>query len=285
MNSFDLRPLRLGEILDRTFTLYRTRFVLFIGLLAIPRLISLAFGLAQIWLAHGFVTIDRYGRTQVVPQTGSGVLLSLLGVAVGIVVYSLAQGSTVHAVSELYLGRGASIAASLKRAWGNLGSLFGVVVLNGMAAVVGLVCLVIPGIYIACRLLVCVPAAMIERRGPRESLSRSWDLTRGYAGRPFVLYLLYFVLFFAIGLVAEVPISLMAQRANGDPQILRESMALNLIVNTVLSVLIEPILLIGASVFYFDLRVRKEAFDLQFMMDPSSEHLARGGQSVPSILS
>ena len=32
-----------------------------------------------------------------------------------------------------------------------------------------------------------------------------------------------------------------------------------------------PFLLIASAVFYFDLRVRKEAFDLQFMMDPESE--------------
>ena len=30
MNNLDLRPLSVGEILDRTFTLYRNYFVLFI---------------------------------------------------------------------------------------------------------------------------------------------------------------------------------------------------------------------------------------------------------------
>jgi hypothetical protein len=43
---------------------------------------------------------------------------------------------------------------------------------------------------------------------------------------------------------------------------------------TIASTLTTPFLLIATSVFYFDLRVRKEAFDLQFMMDPNSERVA-----------
>ena len=50
MSSFDLRPLSLGEILDRTFTLYRGYFWLFIGISAIPRVLVLILGLAQIFV-------------------------------------------------------------------------------------------------------------------------------------------------------------------------------------------------------------------------------------------
>jgi hypothetical protein len=54
---------------------------------------------------------------------------------------------------------------------------------------------------------------------------------------------------------------------------------------TIGSVLVTPILLIATSVFYFDLRVRKEGFDLQFMLDPTSERVTRSQGSMPSILS
>jgi hypothetical protein len=47
MPELDLRPLSLGEILDRTFTLYRRNFLLFTGIIAIPQLMVLAFNLAQ----------------------------------------------------------------------------------------------------------------------------------------------------------------------------------------------------------------------------------------------
>ena len=43
--SLDLRPLTLGELLDRSFSLYRRHFWLFVGIMALPSLLGLAFGL------------------------------------------------------------------------------------------------------------------------------------------------------------------------------------------------------------------------------------------------
>jgi hypothetical protein len=76
---------------------------------------------------------------------------------------------------------------SVRRVSEELGSLLGLIILNGIVILAGFICLIIPGIYLACRLLVCVPAALIERRGPRDSLSRSFRLTIDSAGRAFVI--------------------------------------------------------------------------------------------------
>jgi hypothetical protein len=40
--------------------------------------------------------------------------------------------------------------------------------------------------------------------------------------------------------------------------------------NFIATVLVTPVFTIAASIFYFDLRVRKEAFDLQLMMNPQA---------------
>ena len=40
MAALDLRPLSLGELLDRTFFLYRRHFLLFVGIAAMPQLIK-----------------------------------------------------------------------------------------------------------------------------------------------------------------------------------------------------------------------------------------------------
>jgi hypothetical protein len=45
-----------------------------------------------------------------------------------------------------------------------------------------------------------------------------------------------------------------------------------------------PFLLIATAVFYYDLRVRKEAFDLQLMMHPSG-NVPSGSAGAPSMLS
>jgi hypothetical protein len=49
-------------------------------------------------------------------------------------------------------------------------------------------------------------------------------------------------------------------------------------------VFVGPFLLIATAVFYYDLRVRKEAFDLQLMMHPSG-NVPSGSAGAPSMLS
>ena len=52
MNS-QLRPLSLGELLDRTFQLYRQQFMLFVGIVALPQLVLLTANLSGL-LAGAF---------------------------------------------------------------------------------------------------------------------------------------------------------------------------------------------------------------------------------------
>ena len=274
MTGLDLRPLSLGEILDRTFSLYKRHFLLFVGIAAIPNVINLA---AALMLGQNPNSIG-------VRSAALTIVFGLVMAILGLIVYIFAQGGTILALTDLYLGRTTSIANSLKRIWPELGSLFGVIFLNGLVTLAAALLLVIPGIYVGCRLLVCMPAAVVERRTPRDSLSRSWNLTRDYAGRAFLIFLIFTVLSVGIGELVDLPFTRAISIAK-TPEVLRFWSALLQIVNSVVNIFISPILLIATSLFYFDLRVRKEAFDLQFMMDPTSEHLAGPGSgSVPSIL-
>lgn len=164
--------------------------------------------------------------------------------------------------------------------------MFAVGLLNGLAVLAGMLLLIIPGFYILCRLLVSVPAALIEQRSAQDSLSRSWHLTKDNAGRSFVLILLFFILSIAAGMLVGVPFGVAVITYKNNPGMLQTFTALTQVSNAVLSIIITPILLIATALFYFDLRVRKEAFDLQFMMDPTSERITPPGTgTVPSILS
>jgi len=269
MTGLELRPLSLGEILDRTFSLYRRYFLLFLGISGIPRIAVLALQLGQSVMAPSVVL--------------NGILLLLVLIA-ALASYLFSQGGTILAVSQLYLGRPTSITASLQRVWGELGALFGVIMLNGLAITGALILLVIPGIYVACRLLVCVPAALIEQRGPRESLSRSFDLTRDNAGRAFVILIFSLVLTYGAQLLIALPFGIGAATSAKDPTMLRFWVAMTQVGSNVATALVSPVLLIATSIFYYDLRVRREAFDLQIMMNPDSQSAPRQS-SLPSILS
>ena len=289
MAEWELRPLSLGEILDRTFSLYRRHFFLFVGIIAIPQLLILALNLAQVL----FVQRPNNPLSQTAPHVqrapssglmGFGVVGLLIGLVVYMVAYLFAQGGTIYAVSDLYLGRPTTVGASLRRMWGQLLNLLGVIILNGFVIAIGLILLIIPGIYLACRLLICVPAALLEDLGARESLERSFALTKDYAGRAFVISFLYAMILYAAIFLFALPFGILLFLFAKDPGMLRVSLALFQMGNFLANILVTPFLLIATSVFYYDLRVRKEAFDLQLMMDPSG-NVPAGGAHVPSMLS
>lgn len=286
MANLDLRPLSLGEILDRTFSLYRRHFLLFLGITALPQLLVLAVNLVQSLRMEIPATRTPPPVEQL--QSGGLVAFSFVGFFVGLIVYLVAylfaQGGTVFAVSELYLGHQTSIGASLSRMRGQLGSLFGVILLNGLAVMVATIFLIIPGIYLACRLITCIPAALLEDLGPRASLERSFGLTKDNAGRSFVIFLLYFIMLYAAILLFMFPFLFMAGLSAKEPGMMRLWLSLSQVGNSVAAILVSPFLTIATAVFYYDLRVRKEAFDLQVMMNPSGT-IPSGTAGAPTMLS
>jgi hypothetical protein len=289
MPDIDLRPLSLGEMLDRTFSLYRRHFLLFVGITALPNLLILAFGLTEAMMLKTPVanTARVAGRVQAPPASGL-IALGVVGIFVAVIVYVVAylfaQGGTVYAVSEIYLGRTTSIRASLGRMRGQLGSLLGVSILSGLAAMAGFILLVIPGIYVICRLITAVPAALLEDLGPRAALERSFKLTEDNAGKAFVIYLLYFVLQYAATLLFVFPFTIATALSAKSPAMMQTWFALSQVGSFVATVLVGPVFTISAAVFYYDLRVRKEAFDLQVMMN-SSGIPSPGFAGVPTVLS
>jgi membrane-anchored glycerophosphoryl diester phosphodiesterase (GDPDase) len=279
MNGLDLRPLSLGDILDRTFSLYRRHFLLFIGIAGIPQLLVLAFSLGQ--------TLFSWSTTDILTGTrsvGIGVLVLIVYLVVAIFAYLFSQGGTMLAISELYLGRTTTIAESLRNVSGDIWSLFGLAILSGLAIVGGLILLIVPGIYVACRLLVGLPAALIEKRSPSQALSRSFSLTKDFAGRAFVILVLSVVLAYAATLLLTMPAAIALAARVGGSGMIRFWTAATQVGSAVGSVLITPIMRIATAVFYFDLRVRKEGFDLQFMMDPDAAQRVPRSSDIPSIL-
>jgi hypothetical protein len=275
MTGLELRPLSLGEVLDRTFSLYRRHFLVFIGISGIPQLIVLAFNLTQLFAARS----ARLGGLSI----SFNLVLTLLSLLANVFAYLFSQGGTLLAVSDLYLGRSASIGGALRKVTGELAPLFGVIMLNGLAIGGAAILFVIPGIYVACRLLICVPSALIEGRGPRDSLHRSWDLTRDNAGRAFVILLLSIVITLAAQTIFTLPLSISLAASIRNPSLLLFWTAMIQVGSNVAAALVRPILLIATSIFYYDLRVRKEAFDIQFMMNPESQR-APNASGLPSII-
>jgi hypothetical protein len=256
----DLRPLSLGDLLDRVFVLYRTHFWLFIGIIALPQVIALLSGLAFGALAVGMGANQGPGAGMTLAVVGAGVfgLLYLMG-------FAASQAATVYAVSDIYLGRPGSWRAAYNRVGPKIGRMIWIFILTGLCVAGGFFLLIIPGIIILCRTWVGIPAALLEDLRGLPALRRSFALTKGDAGRIFVVLLLMFLLAIVAQSVLQFPFQLAATMLKGKPGELMWSTLANF-GNGVATILVGPLSLIASAVMYYDLRVRKEAFDLQAML-------------------
>src|SRR5277367_3315847 len=142
METVELRPLSLGELLDRTFTLYRRHFWLFVGIMAVPSSFAIPINVFFISLQGSLAP----SATPSPPQ----ILTAIAGVFVFVIIfwmaYALAMGAAAYAVSQAYLGQSATVRGSYRKVsekfWRLVGMtanlllrIFGIMLL--VAAVVG----------------------------------------------------------------------------------------------------------------------------------------------------
>ncbi|MGH7526014.1 MAG: glycerophosphoryl diester phosphodiesterase membrane domain-containing protein [Gemmatimonadales bacterium] len=246
-----LRPLSVGEILDVSFTLYRRHFapLALVALVCsgVPLLISLF--------------LESSGGILVNP------LLALVYYLVFVVLGALATAATVHIVSESYLGRPLGARDALVRATPLLWRLIVCSLLVAIVVGIGFILLLIPGIILACGLILAFPALVLEPGStPVAALARSWALTRGSRWRIFGLLLTLLVLlyipFIAIGGIAAVLLP-RTDFTSGGYQL--AAGVVTVAVAGIVQVFIYPLFYCVLTVAYYDLRVRKEGFDLEVL--------------------
>jgi hypothetical protein len=266
MAKIDLRPMTLGEVLDRTFSLYKGNFWLFAGIVAIPYLLIVVFSvfyssvLISVVPAAGTAAGTPGAIGQLLEATVAGGALFTL---VYVFVFAAAQAATVVAVSELYLGRPVSLRESYARVGKRIPTVLVVMLLVFLMVGVGTVLFIVPGILLLCRTAVAVPAATLEETGVGQSISRSMRLTKGHSAEIFAVYVLAFFLALVCSLVFHAPIL----AAMGSP-LAPHAVPFGLrvadgLASWVSGVIVAPIGTIAFSLIYYNLRIRKEAFDLE----------------------
>lgn len=271
MANLDLRPISLGEILDRTFSLYRGNFLLFVGIAAVPQALVLVFNLAETLLIA--VPVNPL-KPQAAPMSFDPRIVvgyiagGLLGLFVFCVAYVYSYGAAVNAVSDIYLGQHATIIGSFGKMRGHAGNLFGVIILNFLAVFAGFFVFIVGAFYVMCRVTVSVPATILEDKGPSESLARSWDLTQDNVGRALGIIAIYKAINIALVGLFTVPFTALLFWAayQKSLEMVRFWSVISNVGTFLGGTLALPVATIACTIFYYDLRVRKEAFDLQMMV-------------------
>ena len=122
---------------------------------------------------------------------------------------------------------------------------------------VSLVAVVIFGIY----MVAVMPAIIVEGHRARGALSRAAQLLSGSRWRVLGHVIVYSLTVLGLWFVLSIPLFFMGLAAAADSQSFLAT-ALGVILNGIVSVIVAPVTLIATTLLYYDLRVRKEEYDL-----------------------
>ena len=197
-----LRPLSVGEILDAGFRLLRYRFGTLILCVLVP-VVPLTIVATILQASTDENAFDL--NTTTTSDSGASVVGALLGALLQGAAVGLAIAACIKVISAAYLGDRAEVGDSLRYGFSRILALIGTYILIILILIPCFIALIIPGIYMAVKLSVAFTAVVVERAGPGQSISRSFNLTRGNWWRVFgvvvVVFLIEAVLNFAIGSV------------------------------------------------------------------------------------
>lgn len=189
-------------------------------------------------------------------------LVALVSVLLFIaVVYPIAIGATTFAVGEIYLGREVTVGDCFARAFDRLWQLILVQTSVGLRVLLGMMLFVVPGLIWLLSYSVAVPVALLElqRHKPASTaMERSKELTDGHRWQ---IFLAVFVMGIVTG-IGSAAAGAVAAMIPGDGML---STALGSVLSSLIEMLLTPLGLVLNVLIYYDLRIRKEGFDLEML--------------------
>jgi hypothetical protein len=282
-----LRPMNLAALLDTAFALYRRHFALLAGIsviLGIPEAILNA--LISALTFSRAVTQSSPGSIHFTSLTsGAPGITGLVSAAFGIII----TGAIAFAVSRIYLSEPVTVESAYRGVGRSgflrligavlLGALIGILVflipavllitgvvagfalLDGVAVILFFAA-ILAGIYLFVMWQFVPQAIVVEGHGIVDAFRRSWHLVEGTWWRVFAIYLVLTIMVGILGsIVGGIAGGILAV-SGGD----RGAIFLAQVIAQFVTVLITPFQLCAMTLLFFDLRIRKEGFDLEQMV-------------------
>ena len=253
-------------------------------------------------LAPGASPLDIFPFAQLLPYYA---LIFGLSIFQYLLVYNLKTGALANAISRSYLGQPISILSSYNIGFKRfialivasltpfaislvfvaiiVGCAFGTFYTMGVrsgeqpniglaiAAVIGLVGVIfvgaIAGLFFYVRLLLTTQAIVLEGQGPWAGLARSWRLVGQAFWRSLGILLLVYAFIYIVSLIVQLPLIVLGAFFGMllNNSVLYQSIA-SLVTYGVL-ILVLPLQFIIFTLLYYDLRIRKEGYDLELKIE------------------
>jgi hypothetical protein len=298
-----LRPLGFGELFDRAITLYLRNFLPFIGIVAalvVPlAVVQFAADTSQSGqIAAVLSQIQHPGKTVPMPLPNfstSIILLFVLSILAFLLVYPLTFGAVAFGVGRLYVGKSVSFRESYAGALAHWPRIYGVIALVIAMAIGGYIALVLAlvalfsviailgaagrsatGVLIVIGILgtlvllaiagiammfitasyFAIYAVVIEGAGVGEAIAGGFS--RVFNRQEWWRAILLTICAGLIALAGQFIILIVAMIAQVLGQIW-----LDVALKTLSSLLVYPFSIIIVVVYYFDVRIRREGYDLE----------------------
>jgi len=285
----DLRPMSFGEVLDGAFTMYRRHFRLFMKLSAVIWGLPAAL---LLYMKVRFFSEATPDQSLAIIQThlAEFILLGLLLLVATICATVMLTAGSIRVISSAYLGGVSTFGDALRLAaskilplvlvglgkglllliimivgfvaWAllvSIANLFGVAFAL-LVAMLGLGGLFWFLAFVLCGYALTAPVVVLEDLASSfDAFGRSWDLTRAFKLKAFGLWLVVWILtwlvplsfFSGIGYVAQSKAPVLDLPVN--------------VVNSLVSIVLAPVMSCMLTLFYYDVRMRREGFDLQVL--------------------
>jgi hypothetical protein len=287
MSNNVFEPMSVSRIFDTTFNIYKRNFVRFLAIVAILyvpiNMITIISTSLFTYSTSSFqdtydspesddenaqYSSDLMTEESVVgTEPGPGMMiLGMVGTIVGGILsllgHRLYQGALIKSVSEFYLGNDISVRQVYHAILPKFVKLIGAGLLIALVVYAGFILLVVPGVIFGLWFSLTIPVIIAENLPVTAAMSRSKELVKGNLGKVFGVGLLALVISFAI----NIPFSYGGQILSMI--ITNNGLVSALIANTFGSIGQLLSIPISASVYillYYDLRIRKEGFDLEML--------------------
>jgi hypothetical protein len=249
MNDLDLRPRSSTEIVDAAFQLFRrnpTPLVLAAAVVYVP------------WLVIRL--IFDLGITD--PMMGPNKALAFS--AGTLVVYALVGGVSSVLASDIYLGRSPDLGSAFRLAGSRFIALAVSGVIRAILIAFGLVFFLFPGLYAMGRYFATTQAVILEGKGVGGALSRSAALSVGLKVHIVSTILLVFLVLIAISIGCGLLFAMF------------QSKVITNVASTAVSIVLYPLLGLAETLLYYDARIRREGFDVEFMARAESPASPQG---------
>jgi hypothetical protein len=251
----ELRPLGVGELVDAALKIWRRHFG------ALARVVLVVVAPIEVLTALAIVSADP-GTEVSAGEALAGGTAAVVGGALRLLATLVASAATLQVVTVAHLGGEPDWRQSLALAAQRLPALLWLTVVTGAGLLLGFIALVIPGIYLSVAWSLAFAALMAENLKGTAALSRSYRLVRGRWWPTFGTLLLAYILMMVVSFFVQLPF--LIALGSTDPESLA-GFVVAAVTGVVSAVVTTPFLATIFILLYFDLRVRKEGFDLELL--------------------